>query len=148
MRVFRKFPRNGSTCYSTAAKGGLFWQTATPNAFWHLLSLPLDPEDGGSMFPATSVKIYQTIRRCTPEENTLHSHRCENVQSIIIFGSLVVNNARQPCALVGNYNKSHLIPEAVQDDISMYVDLWSAFLASRLLIFNFAAIQIKEIVCR
>jgi hypothetical protein len=33
----------------------------------------------------TSVDFQQTTERYTPEDNTLHNHRCENLKSYIVF---------------------------------------------------------------
>jgi hypothetical protein len=40
-----------------------------------------EPEDGGDIYPKTSVDFHRTTRRYIPEDRTLHNHRYKNLKS-------------------------------------------------------------------
>jgi hypothetical protein len=57
-----------ATCFHAAISLGLF-----------------DPEDGGDMFLWNVFDFQQASRRYIPEDSSLHNHRCENLNSYVIY---------------------------------------------------------------
>jgi hypothetical protein len=67
-----------ATCSSETS---VDFQRTTPRHAGFLLGLFLGPEVGGDISSETSVDFQPTTRRYIPEDITLHSHRCENLES-------------------------------------------------------------------
>jgi hypothetical protein len=74
------------------SKKPVWKQVASTAHYFHagfLLSLFINPEDGGNLFSETSIHFQWTTWCYIPEDSTLHNHRCENLKSykVAIYSS-------------------------------------------------------------